>query len=46
MNYNSKNIDVVIPTLNGKRLYKTIQSLNIGTIKPKNIVSVIGHRIQ
>lgn len=40
MNYNSKNIDVVIPTLKGKRLYKTIQSLNIGTIKPKNIICV------
>ena len=40
MNCNSKNIDVVIPPLNGKKLYKTVESLNYGTIKPKNIICV------
>lgn len=40
MNYYSKSVDVVIPTLNGKKLYKTVESLNYGTIKPKNIICV------
>ena len=33
-------IDVVIPTYNGKKLYNTIDLLNKGNLKPKNIFCV------
>ena len=40
MNFISKNIDVVIPTLHGKNLYKTIKSLNSGSLRPRKIICV------
>tara|TARA_B100000780_G_C21125965_1_gene456896 strand:+ start:2244 stop:3104 length:861 start_codon:yes stop_codon:yes gene_type:complete len=40
MNFSSKNIDVVIPTLCGKKLYKTIKSLSLGSLKPRKIICV------
>ena len=35
-----KSIDVVIPTLNGSEISKTINSLNFGKIRPKNIYCI------
>ena len=40
MNFHFKNIDVVIPTLGGKKLYKTVKYLNSGSLKPKKIICV------
>jgi glycosyltransferase involved in cell wall biosynthesis len=40
MSFISKNIDVVIPTLNGKNLYKVIKSLSSGSLRPRNIICV------
>lgn len=33
-------LDVIIPTLNGKNIIKTIQSLNSGTLKPRKIFCI------
>ena len=38
MNYYSKSVDVV-STLNGKKLYKTVES-KLRNYKPKNIICV------
>jgi glycosyltransferase involved in cell wall biosynthesis len=35
-----KNIDIVIPTLGGMSLYKTIIAINSGSIKPKKIFCI------
>lgn len=40
MNDLNNKIDVIIPTLDGKNIYKTIKSLNLGILKPKKIICV------
>ena len=40
MGYYQNKIDVVIPTLNGKKIFKTIESLNLGILKPKKIICI------
>jgi glycosyltransferase involved in cell wall biosynthesis len=40
MGYYQNKIDVIIPTLNGKKIHKTIESLNIGILKPKIIICI------
>lgn len=37
----NRNIDMVIPTLDGKMLFQTINSINSGIVKPKKFIVFI-----
>tara|TARA_B100000035_G_scaffold282750_1_gene264517 strand:+ start:1839 stop:2669 length:831 start_codon:yes stop_codon:yes gene_type:complete len=42
----NSSIDIVIPTLNGKMLYQTINSINSGAVKPKKIYCIYFNEIK
>lgn len=42
----NRNIDMVIPTLDGKMLFQTINSINSGIVKPKKIYCIYFNDIQ